>query len=151
MSYKTNLGILRKRIGSLGFTMIRNTPTNKLIVPLVILSILIATEEKSISFPVIPNESVVNGTVSEYSIVSSHMIGIKPEQVIYRLTITIDFTENINGKPNFLDNKIGQDIKFYSKEKLTPELFGKKVKGLVIFRGDEKGGLFWIRNIEIIK
>ena len=114
--------------------MIRNTPINKLIMLFIPLSILIATEEKGISVPVIPNESVVNGTVSEYSIVSSHMIGIEPEQVIYRLTITTDFTENINGKPNLLYDKIGQDIKFYSKEKLTPELLGKKVKGLVIFR-----------------
>jgi hypothetical protein len=131
--------------------MMRNAPTNKLIVLLVTLSILFLTEEKGISVPFIPNESVVNGTVSEYSIVSSQLVGIKPEQIIYRLTIIIDFTKSVNGKPNLLDNKIGQGVYFYSKEKLSPELFGEKVNVRVIYRGDEKGGLFWIQNIETIK
>jgi hypothetical protein len=131
--------------------MKRNAPINRLIVLLVTLLILFLTEENGISVPVIPNESVVNGTVSEYSIVSSQRVGIKPEQIIYRLTVTVDFTQSVNGMPNLLDKKIGQDIQFYSREKLSPELFGEKVKALVIYRGDEKGGLFWIRNIEIIK
>ncbi len=131
--------------------MLRNKFSNKLFVPLVLLSILIATEENGASVPVIPNESLVTGIVSEYAIVSSHMIGIFPEQAIYRLIITINASESVDGKPNFLADKNGQDIPFYSREKLAPEVFGKRIKAWVTFRGDEQGGLYWIRNIEIIK
>ncbi len=107
--------------------------------------------EKCISAPVISNESVVSGTVSEYSIVSSHLIGIEPEQVIYRLTIKIESTENINNKPNLLVSKNGQTVQFHSKERLSSELFGKRIKAIATYIGDERGGLFWINNIEIIK
>ncbi len=110
-----------------------------------------AVKGRSISAPVIPNESVVNGTVVEYSIVSSHLIGIKPEQIIYNLTINIESAKSVNDRPNFLNNKEGQNIQFYSREKLSPELFGKKIKAVATYTGDEKGGLYWIKYIETIK
>lgn len=132
-------------------TTIKNKSCNVIIVSLATLLFLVSVEKESISVPVIPNESIVNGVVSEYSIVSSRLIGIKPEQTIYRLTINIDSSEGISDKPNLLNNKNGQDVQFYSKEKLSPEIFGKKIKALVRYTGDETGGIFRIKNIEIIK
>ncbi len=132
-------------------TMIKSKSCNMIIVSLATLLFLVSVEKESISVPVIPNESIVNGVVSEYSIVSSRLIGIKPEQIICRLTINIEASEGINDKPNLLNNKNGQDMQFYSKEKLSPEIFGKKIKALARYTGDEKGGIFWIKNIEIIK
>ncbi|MBI5409123.1 MAG: hypothetical protein HZA14_07140 [Nitrospirae bacterium] len=130
--------------------MIRNRFDNAIIF-LAALFILLAVEKKSFSVPVIPNESMISGMVSEYAIVSSRIIGIKPEQVIYRLTITVKAAENIQDKPNLLGGKKGQDVQFHSKEKLSPELFGKKIKATAALIGDERGGLFWIRNIELTK
>lgn len=143
--------ILLKKTGFLMITMIKSKCCNVMIISLATLLFLVSVEKESISVPVIPNESIVNGVVSEYSIVSSRLIGIKPEQIIYRLTINIESSDGVNDKPNLLDNKNGQDMQFYSKEKLSPEIFGKKIKALVRYTGDEKGGIFWIKNIKIIK
>lgn len=118
--------------------------------PVTTLSFFFAIEGKNASVPAIHNESTIEGIVSEYAIISSRLIGIKPEQILYRLTINIESSENISDKPNLLGNKKGQDIQFYSREKLSPELFGKVIRAKVEFTGDEKGGLFWIKNINIL-
>ncbi len=104
-----------------------------------------------LSVPVVPNESVIEGVISEYAILSSRIINIRPDQVLYRLTIYIESSENIGNKPDFFSGREGQDIRFYTKEKLSPEIFGKKIKAKVRYKGDERGGMFWIRNIEIIR
>lgn len=112
------------------------------------LLIFIIREEKCISAPVIPNESTIEGVVSEYAVLSSRLIGMQPNQLLYRLTIYIESSKSVGDGPNFLKNKKGLDIKFYTKEKLSPELFGKRVKLKVKYQGDEKGGIFWIIGIE---
>ncbi len=101
------------------------------------------------SVPVLPNETIVEGTVSEYAIVSSRLAGIQPEQVLYRITIYIETTRSADNGPDFLRDKVGKDVPFYTKEKLPPQLFGRKVRARVQFRGDERGGLFWVRDIEM--
>ncbi|NOY39793.1 MAG: hypothetical protein GXO95_06120, partial [Nitrospirae bacterium] len=85
----------------------------------------------------------------EYAIVSSRLAGIQPEQVLYRITIYIETTKSAGNGPDFLRDKIGKDVPFYTKEKLPPQLFGRKVRARVQFRGDERGGLFWVRDIEM--
>jgi hypothetical protein len=40
-------------------------------------------------------------------------------------------------------------ISFLTKEKLSPELFGKKIQAKARYSGDERGGRYWIRNVEI--
>ncbi len=101
------------------------------------------------SVSVIPNETIVEGTVSEYAIVSSRLAGIQPEQVLYRITIYIETTKAVGNGPDFLRDKVGKDIPFYTKKKLPPQLFGRKVRARVQYRGDERGGLFWVRDIEV--
>lgn len=103
------------------------------------------------SVPVVPNEAIVIGTVCEYSIVSSRLLKIQPEQIIYRLTIIVDSSEDVEGMPNLVKGKEGQDITIHSKEKLPSDLFGKKVRVRVKLMGDEKGRLLWINNIDVIQ
>ncbi len=112
---------------------------------------IVGSSVSLLSVPVVPNESVIKGVVSEYAILSSRIINIRPDQVLYRLTIYIESSESIGNKPDFLSGREGQDIRFYTKKRLSPELFGKKIKAKVRYRGDERGGTFWIRNIEIIR
>lgn len=100
-----------------------------------------------ISVPVIPNESIIEGFVSEYTILSSRLIGIQPEQVLYRVTVRIDSTEDLENRPNFIKGKEGRDVQFYTKEMVSPEVFGKRIKAKVEYRGDERSGMFWIREI----
>lgn len=100
--------------------------------------------------PVMPNETAVKGQVEEYCLTSSKLLGIKPEIVLYKLVISVFNVEAIKG-PNFLKGKEGQLVTLYSKEELSSKLYREKIKAIVEYRGDEKGGLFWIKQIEIIK
>lgn len=99
---------------------------------------------------VAPNESVAEGVVIEYSVMSSRLAGMEPEQTLYRLMIRIEKTSETK-PPDFLKGKEGADVIFYSKEKLPPELYGKRVRLKANFAGDERGGFFWIREIEAIE
>jgi hypothetical protein len=101
------------------------------------------------SVPVAPNESIVEGVVSEYAVLSSRLVNVKPEMTLYRITVRLESTARIGGGPDFLSDRIGQDVQLYSKEKVDVDIYGKKVKAKVTLRGDERGRTFWIREIEI--
>jgi len=115
------------------------------------LIILFVSIRESLSVPVMPNEAMVEGIVSEYSIVSSGLVGMQPEQVLYRLTVHIESSGSIDDRPNYFFDKNGQDIKFYSKEKLYPELFGRRIRAKVRLTGDERGRVCWILSIKTIE
>ncbi len=57
----------------------------------------------------------------------------------------------INGRLNSSLPKVNQVIKVYSKEILSPVLFGKIVEANVSFSGDEEGGKYWITDIKMIE
>lgn len=100
---------------------------------------------------VIPNDVLITGMILEYGIVSSRLLGIQPDQTLYKLTIHLESSEDIVGMPNLLKGKEGEDITFYTKEKLSSDIFGKKVKAEVSYRGDEHGGRWWTRSIRILE
>jgi len=101
--------------------------------------------------PVVPNGSIIRAKVLEYSVLNSTLEGIKPEQVLYFLRILVISSQSVNGKPNFTQSKIGQVIKVYSKEALSPILFGKIIEANVSFSGDERGGKYWVRSVKMIE
>ena len=101
--------------------------------------------------PVIPNDALITGMILEYGIASSRLLGIQPDQTLYKLTIHLESSENIVGMPNLLRGKEGEDITFYTKEKLSSDIFGKKVKAEVSYRGDEYGGRWWMKSIGILE
>lgn len=101
--------------------------------------------------PVVPNEAVIIGTVKAFCMASSGLEGISPEQVIYKLVISVEETKDVKGYPNLLKSKKGLVLTFFTKERLSVEVFGKRIKGRVKYMGDERGGRFWINNIEILK
>ena len=105
--------------------------------------------KNSFSVPAAPNEFVIEGTVQEYSIVSSNLLNIEPEQTLYRLTILIESYIKVKTEADFLSDKKGKTVQFYSKEKISPEIFGKRVRGTIRYAGDERGGLYWIKEISI--
>lgn len=98
----------------------------------------------------IPNEALITGSVCGYCKVSSRLLNIEPEQVIYRLTVTVDSSEDVEGMPNLVKEVIGEDITLESKEEIGPDIFGKRVRVRVRVVGDEKGRRFWINSISII-
>lgn len=100
------------------------------------------------SAPATPNESLVEGRVLEYSVVSSKLLNMEPEQTLYALTVLVEQSTAVKG-PDMLKKEAGRTVRFYSKQKLEPELFGRKIKAKASYRGDERGGLHWIYEIRM--
>lgn len=100
--------------------------------------------------PVIPNEGIIEGRVLGYCIISSSILDIKPDQTLYRLKILVTGSKNVEGKRNLTRDKVGKTIEFYSKEKLSTNFFNQTIKARVVYQGDERGGLYWIKNINIL-
>ncbi len=116
-----------------------------------IFSLMLSMMSISLAVTAIPNEAIVSGTVREVCITSSLVEGMSPEQVIYRLLISVETSEDVEGAINLLKDRKDQTLEFLTKEPLLLDLFGKRIKGRVRYTGDEKGGRFWINNIEILK
>lgn len=100
--------------------------------------------------PVMPNETAIRGRIEKYCLISSSFLKIEPEMPLCKLVVSVESVEGVKG-PNFLKGKEGQLVTLYSKEKQPVELFGKKAKITLEYRGDERGGLFWIKRIEVIE
>jgi hypothetical protein len=100
---------------------------------------------------VIPNSAFVTGIILEYGMVSSCLLGIQPDQTLYKLTIHLESSEDIDGMPNLLRGKEKENLTFYTKEKLSSDIFGKKVRAEVSYRGDERGGRWWMKSIKIFE
>lgn len=99
--------------------------------------------------PVAPNDSMVTGVVLEYAILNSRLVDIEPEQVLHALQIEVLTSEDVPGMANFTKDKVGEIIRVYSTGWLSPYLFGKTIRANVQFRGDERGGKYWIRNVSL--
>lgn len=117
----------------------------------IVIALILFCKSLADAVPVIPNEAILRGTVMEYCLTSSTLSGISPEQVLYKLLISVEETEDVERYPNLLKGKKGQVLTFFTKENLSLEVFGKRIKARVKYMGDEKGGRFWINSIEIIK
>jgi len=113
---------------------------------------LFSAFSKSSAVSVAPNKAVLTGTVREYSVGSSSLYGMSPEQTVYKLTIMVEASEDIADYLNSLKGKEGQIQIFFTKTDPTIEVYGKRIRAHVFYSGDERGGKFWIhKNIEIIK
>ena len=97
--------------------------------------------------PVIPNRAVVIGIVEEVSVTTAMQT---PDRVIYKLRISIEKTEDIAGSPNFVKSRAASSLTAYSEDKNALDLYGEKVKAIVEFKGDERGGNFWIKQINVV-
>jgi len=100
--------------------------------------------------PVMPNAALIKGIVLESEGISSNLLGIQPEQTIYRLLIHLVCSKDISEMRNFLKGTEGKNMVFYTKEPLPSGIVKKGIKARVSFRGDERGGLWWILEMEIL-
>jgi hypothetical protein len=100
--------------------------------------------------PAAPNETIIEGDVLESCVASSSIYDISPRQVLYKFLIQIEKTEEELNMPNFLKVKEGQKIEVFTKMRPSQEVFGAKIRAKAEFIGDERGGRYWIKSIEII-
>lgn len=96
--------------------------------------------------PAAPNEAVVGGLVIGYCVISSSALNMQPVIPIFRLDVQVETVRDVKGA-NFAKGMVGSLITLHSKERLSPELFDKKITVGVAYLGDEKGGRFWINGI----
>ncbi len=99
--------------------------------------------------PVIPNAALIKGIVLGCESISSTLLGMQPEQTIYKVTIQIESSEDVNEMRNFLKGKEGTDMVFHTKKPLPSGILRKEIKARVSYRGDERKGLWWILEMEI--
>jgi len=100
--------------------------------------------------PVMPNAALIKGIVLESEGISSNLLGIQPEQTIYRLLIHVISSEDVCEMANFVKGKEGENMVFYTKEPLPSGIVKKGIKARVSYRGDERGGLWWMHEMEIL-
>ena len=104
---------------------------------------------------VIPNKAIITGKVFKYSILNTRLLEppVKPEMIYYSLVILVFSTEDIPGWPNAMGRTVGKYIEVFTTDKLSPELFGKTIKGVVTLRGDERLTRYfiWGDSIEVIE
>ena len=112
--------------------------------------VLIVVVRTVSAVPVMPNVALIKGIVLESEAISSDLLGIQPEQTINKLMIDVESSEDVGQIPNLLKGKQGKDITFYTKEPLPSDIVKKRIKAKVSYRGDERGGLWWIHDIEIL-
>ena len=101
--------------------------------------------------PAAPNQSIVKGTVSAYCEISSRLLNIRPEMVIYKITVLVESSGNIEGYSDFTRGKEGREIELLTKQKPPSGLYGNKIKARVTFRGDARRSSYWIRHLEVIE
>jgi hypothetical protein len=97
--------------------------------------------------PIAPNQTILRGTVMEYAITSSKLLGIEPDQTLYRLIVAIEEVDAVNSFSNFLKGPKRQSITLYSKEKQPEDITGRKITAVIEYAGDERGGLWWIKDV----
>ena len=100
--------------------------------------------------PVAPNDSLVIGQVLGYCVLDSSLLDITPKQVLYSLTLLVVESMDVPDMLNFTKTQIGKVIRAYSREPIGAELFETTIQARVRFEGDERGGNFWIRDIQVL-
>jgi hypothetical protein len=97
--------------------------------------------------PAVENESQVVARVLRVEVLESSALNIAPPQLIDRIRLELLRVQDAPGKENRLAGREGTVFDAYSKERVDPALTGKEILGRVIFRGDERRGMFWIHGV----
>ena len=77
---------------------IRSSKNSLKLIITFLLFIHIAFLKLANAVPVVSNEVVVYGTVLEYSIIPSKQLSIKPDQQLYKLSVSAEEVKDINYK-----------------------------------------------------
>lgn len=78
--------------------------------------------------PVVPNDSIITAKLLKYSILNSTLEEIEPEQIFYSLRILVISSQSVEEKVNFIQSKIGQRRKLYSREVPSSVSLGKGIE-----------------------
>lgn len=100
--------------------------------------------------PVAPNDSVVIGRVLGYCVLDSSVLGMTPTRVLYSLVLFVAESIDVANMVNFTKAQVGKVIRAYSRDPIDAGLLNTTIQARVRFEGDELGGNFWIRDIQVL-
>ncbi len=103
----------------------------------VLLALVLLHSTVSIAAPALDVEREISGEVYGFSVLRGALVGVEPaDLVLYRITVKL---------------ADGRLVRVFSREPLSPELFGKKVKALVRRSGDERGTRYWLIRLREVE
>ncbi len=98
--------------------------------------------------PVLPNATLITAKVLKHSIWNTILLHSAQPDVLYSLVLEIRVSEGVGDMANLVS--VGDRVEAFSKEALSPDLFGKTVRATIRLRGDEWGQRFWIQKIHSV-
>ena len=110
----------------------------------------LARAEAAASAPSIENESRVTAEVLHVESVHSSQLNIAPPQFFTRVRLRLLTVGDTSGTPSFLTGRDGTILDAYTREQVNADLIGKKIECTLRYRGDERGGLYWLYEIRAL-
>ncbi len=115
----------------------------KLLSSALIIFFLVAT---SFAVPALSFKETVTGKVYGFSVLKADVLGIKPgEMIIYKLVLKVE-----DERPRWMPEK-KRYLEVLTKKNIPLWLFGKEVTATIIYRGDERGGSYWLIKIKEVE
>jgi hypothetical protein len=106
----------------------------------VLVSIIFCAVAAAGAVPVAPNAGIILAEVQR----------VEPSDkpgAVWLLEVRIISSEDVEGLPNFVKDKVDSVLQMYTKEDTAAFKKGNIITARVTYSGDERGGLFWATKI----
>jgi hypothetical protein len=111
---------------------------------------LVGRAEAAARAPSMENESRVTAEVLHVESVHSSQLNIAPPQFFTRVRLRLLTVGDTSGTPSFLTGRDGTVLDAYTREQVTADLLEKKIECKIRYRGDERGGMYWLYEIRAL-
>jgi hypothetical protein len=111
---------------------------------------IVGRAEAAVGAPTLENESRLTAEVLHVEPVHSSQLNIAPPQIFTRIRLRLLAVADTPGTPSFLMGREGAVVEAYTREQVNPGLIGKKIECRLSYRGDERGGLYWLYEIRAL-
>jgi hypothetical protein len=108
---------------------------------------LVGRAEAAAGAPSMENEGRITAEILEVESVHSSQLNIAPPQFLTRVRLRLLAGSDTSGAPTPLTGGEGALLEAYTREQVDPNLIGKRIQCTLRYRGDERGGLYWVYEI----
>jgi hypothetical protein len=96
------------------------------------------------------NRAWLQGSIREFSPLSSDQLGLKPVKEIFRLILQVEDAKEVAGHANLLTEKEGDLLTVFSENNLPFFKIGNRINALIEYRGNRYSRFFWIVRAEVL-
>lgn len=90
------------------------------------------------------NKAAFTGVIQEVVPVPSESLGLPPGKSLLRLNIFLEETRPLEGSPNILKEKEGENLTLFSDSSLSFYRPGLRISAVAEYRGGPTARLYWI-------